>query len=77
MNQAMSTDRRQSNRLRDLEGRRVNLALADGSSFTGVTLVSSGRGTVSSLWLDVDGMDVFIHRTQVLNAWEPRVGAAA
>ncbi len=67
----------QSSRLRDLEGHRVSVALADGSRFDDVTLVSCGRGRVSSLWLDVGGMDVFVHRTQVLDAWEPRYGKVA
>ncbi len=54
--------------LRELEGRRIRLALIDGSSFDGATLVSSGRGTVSSVWLDVDGIDVFVQRAQVRDA---------
>lgn len=63
--------------LRGLEGRRVTLALTDGSRFDDVTLVSCGRRGVSSVWLDVDGMDLFIQRTQVLDAWECRARGAA
>ena len=50
---------------RALEGRRVSLTLVDGSQFEQVTLVSSGRGAVRSLWIDADGIDIFIPRTHV------------
>ena len=55
-------------RLRDLEGHRVSLTLADGVRLDGVTVVSAGRGGLASLWLDVDGIDVFIHRSDVIDA---------
>ena len=70
MTHVMSTCETHSSRLRELEGRRVSLAIADGSRFDDVTLVSAGRAGVSSVWLDVGGMDVFIHQSQVLDAWE-------
>lgn len=54
-------------RLRDLEGDRVTVALADGTILRSVTLVSSGRGGVSTLWLDVEGTDLFIDRARVLD----------
>jgi hypothetical protein len=53
-------------RLRNLEGRCVTVALADGTILNSVTLVSSGRGEVSTLWLEVEDTDLFIDRTQVL-----------
>ena len=56
--------------LRDLEGQSVSLALADGSRLDEVVVVSAGRGRVSSLWLDVGGMDLFIHQSQVVGAWK-------
>jgi hypothetical protein len=61
----------QSGRMRDMEGHRVSLTLADGSTFNDVILVSAGRGGVSSLWLDVEGMDVFVNHALVLDTWEP------
>jgi hypothetical protein len=53
-------------RLRNLEGRRVTVALADGTILNRVTLVSSGRGGVSTLWLEMDDVDLFIDRARVL-----------
>jgi hypothetical protein len=55
-------------RFRDLEGHRVSLTLSDGARLDDVTVVSAGRGGLSSLWLDVDGIDVFIHRSDVIDA---------
>ncbi len=54
--------------LRKLEGRRVRVALTDGSRLDDVVLVSCGRGPVSSLWLEVDGVDVFVQRLQITDA---------
>jgi hypothetical protein len=56
-------------RFRDLEGHGVSLVLADGSRLDNVTVVSAGRGQVTSLWLDVGGMDLFVHQSQVIDAW--------
>jgi hypothetical protein len=67
----------QAPRFRDLEGRRVSLALADGSRLDDVTLVSSGRGRISTLWLEANGVDVFVRRTEVTQAWEARPAKAA
>jgi hypothetical protein len=57
-------------RLRDLEGREVSIALADGSRLDAVTLVSAGRGTTASVWVYTGGIDVFVPRPQVIDAWE-------
>jgi hypothetical protein len=62
---------RQDGQLRDLEGRRISLALADGSRLDDVTLVSAGRGRTPTLWLDVAGIDVFVDRLRVVDVWEP------
>ena len=64
-------------RLRDLEGRRVSLVLADGSVVDDALVVSCGRGRTSSVWFELGGMDFFLHRTQVLEAREPRSPRAA
>jgi hypothetical protein len=56
--------------LRDLEGREVSIALADGSRFDAVTLVSAGRGRTPTVWLFDGGIDVFVPRATVIDAWE-------
>ena len=63
--------------LRDLEGRQVSLALADGSRFDAVTLVSAGRGRTPTIWLYDGGIDVFVPRANVIDAWEPAPYRAA
>ncbi len=55
--------------LRHLEGRRVNLALIDGSRLDDCELVSAGHGR-ATLWLFVNGADVFVPFTEVTDAWE-------
>ena len=57
--------------LRSLEGRRVSLALADGSRIDDVQLVSAGRPPLETIWVVVSGMDTFLSVTQVVVAWEP------
>jgi len=52
-----------------LEGRRVNLALADGSRLDDCELVSAGHGA-PTLWLFVNGNDVFVPVDVVTDAWE-------
>ena len=71
MRQVVTRDAARTNGLREPEGHRVTLTVADGSQFDDVLLVSAGRGGTSSLWLEMDGMDLFIHRTQVLTPGRP------
>jgi hypothetical protein len=52
-----------------LEGRRVSVALADGSRLDDCELVSAGHGA-ATLWLFVNGNDVFIPVERVTDAWE-------
>jgi len=52
-----------------LEGRRVSLALIDGSRLDDCELVSAGHG-VATLWLFVNGDDVFVPVEEVTDAWE-------
>ena len=52
-----------------LEGLRVNLALVDGSRLDDCELVSAGHGS-PTLWLFVNGADVFVPVTDVTDAWE-------
>jgi hypothetical protein len=65
-----------SRRLRDLEGREISLSLVDGSRLDGVTLISAGRGGTTSVWVFASGMDVFVPRTRVIDAWETAPAAA-
>ncbi|HET9770546.1 MAG TPA: hypothetical protein VFS16_06640 [Acidimicrobiia bacterium] len=52
-----------------LEGRRVNVALTDGSRLDDCELVSAGHGT-ATLWLFVNGGDVFVSVSDITDAWE-------
>jgi hypothetical protein len=52
-----------------LEGRRVSLALVDGSRIDGCELVSAGHGA-ATLWLFVNGDDVFVPVEEITDAWE-------
>ena len=52
-----------------LEGRRVSVALVDGSRLDDCELVSAGHGA-ETLWLFVNGNDVFIPVDEVTDAWE-------
>jgi hypothetical protein len=57
--------------LTSLEGRRVSLALADGSRLDDCELVSAGRHRVGSLWLFSNGSDRFVPVDDVVDLWEP------
>ena len=50
-----------------LEGRRVNVALADGSVLGPVPLVLARRNT---LWVVNDGEDTFLPLDRVVNVWD-------
>jgi hypothetical protein len=56
--------------LRGLEGCKVSLALADGSRLDDVMLISVGHGRTSTLWVFASGIDVFLPRLAVVDAWE-------
>jgi hypothetical protein len=58
------------NQFRGLEGRRVSLALTDGSRIDDCQLISAGRSGVSSLWLFTNGRDVFVAFDNVVELWE-------
>ena len=55
--------------LAHLEGRHVSVALADGSRLDDCELVSAGHGA-DTLWLFVNGDDVFVPVADVTDAWE-------
>jgi prepilin-type processing-associated H-X9-DG protein len=53
--------------VQSLEGRRVNVALADGSVMGPVPLVLARRNT---LWVVADGEDTFVPLDRVVNVWD-------
>ncbi|MEW6155551.1 MAG: hypothetical protein AB1673_16435 [Actinomycetota bacterium] len=63
--------------LRELEGRQVSLALADGTRIDDATLVSAGRGHTRTLWLFDGGSDVFVPIAEVSQGWEAPQSRAA
>ena len=56
--------------IRRLEGRNVSVSLQDGTRIDDCSLVSSGRNRLDTLWLFVDGDDVFVARSNVIDIWE-------
>ncbi|HSS08949.1 MAG TPA: hypothetical protein VLL25_03635 [Acidimicrobiales bacterium] len=56
--------------LRSLEGRRINVALHDGSRIDDCELVSIGRNRIGSLWLFTNGEDAFVTLDDVVDLWE-------
>jgi len=65
--------------LRKFEGRQVSVALADGSRIDDCSLVSAGRGRADTVWVFVNGTDVFVRLAEVVAVWEvaPRRGRSA
>jgi hypothetical protein len=59
--------------LRRLEGQRITLVMLDGSHIPDAILVSAGGGCTRTVWLDVDGIDVFVPTGAVRNGWEHQV----
>jgi hypothetical protein len=59
--------------LKELEGHRVNLALADGSRIDDCELVSVGGGRRGHLWVHANGSDAFVPMSNVSDVWEVRV----
>jgi hypothetical protein len=57
-------------KLRELEGRRVSVALVDGSRIDDAALVSTGRGPTRTLWIYTNCEDAFIPMAQILEVWE-------
>jgi hypothetical protein len=64
---------------KSLEGRRVSVALRDGSRIDDCQLVSAGRRSFQRLWLFVNGIDAFLWPADVVAVWEypSRTPAAA
>jgi hypothetical protein len=58
--------------LRELEGHRVSLALADGSRIDDCELVAVDRGRRGHLWVHANGSDAFVPMSKVSDVWEVR-----
>ncbi len=58
---------KQQRDMQKLEGRVVHLALADGSRYDEVSLVSARRRTI---WVFFNGEDAFVPVSQVIDVWE-------
>ena len=52
-----------------IEGEQVSVSLRDGRRIDDCNLVSSGRRQVDSLWLYVNGEDVFVAHDNVIDIW--------
>ncbi len=74
------TNQGTAQRLRDLEGRHVSVALADGSRIDDCELVSAHH-RAHTLWLYENGADIFVPLAAVTDLWEvvppPRVSPRA
>ncbi|MGH3117624.1 MAG: hypothetical protein ACRDPR_17435 [Nocardioidaceae bacterium] len=64
----MSTET--SPRIHSLEGCYVSVALRDGSRIDGCRLVSARRPGAQTVWLFLDGMDVFLPVGAIAACWE-------
>ena len=56
--------------VRDLEGRQVCIALADGTRIDDCQLVSAARSEAATLWLYDNGADRFVALVDVRDVWE-------
>jgi hypothetical protein len=57
---------------KSLEGRRVSVALRDGSRIDDSHLISAGGHRAPSLWLFTNGVDRFVALDDVVDLWEAR-----
>lgn len=58
--------------MRTLEGRRVNVALRDGTRIDDCQLVSGNRPGTETVWLFWNTRDVFVPAHEVVDLWEAR-----
>ena len=56
--------------IEDLEGRRVSVALHDGSRIDDCQLVSGPREDLDGLWLYTEGHDTIVPLEAVTEVWE-------
>jgi hypothetical protein len=57
-------------RLAAMEGRRVCLALDDGSRIDGCQLISAGRSGQATAWVFSNGTDAFVPLCRITDVWE-------
>jgi hypothetical protein len=57
-------------RMHSLEGRHVSVALRDGSRIDDCQLVSASRPGAQTVWLFMDGIDVFLPVAAIVACWE-------
>jgi hypothetical protein len=67
---AVITDDRVVALTRDLEGRRVSIALVNGSRLDDCELISAGRRGDDRLWLFSNGADTFVPKAEIVDLWE-------
>ena len=60
--------------LKELEGHRVSVAMADGTRIDDCELVSVGGGRRGHLWVHANGGDAFLPLSQVSDVWEAQGG---
>ena len=70
------TERRRA-RLRALQGRRVTVALRNGTRIDDARLVSACSGRTRSIWLFDNGADKFVALDDVLELWDERFEAVS
>jgi hypothetical protein len=67
-----------SARLQSLRGRRVGVALRNGTRIDDCELVSAGRSATATVWLVANGADVLVRREELIAMWKvtgPRLAA--
>jgi hypothetical protein len=70
----MRIDQGTIRRLRDLEGRHVNVALADGSRIDDCELVAARCDQAHTVWLYGNRTDIFVPLAAVTDLWEVTAG---
>lgn len=67
-----SGDAGRMERLRELQGQRVSLALAGGGRIDDAQLISAGRRGLRTIWVFTNGVDAFLPLGDVVEVWEAR-----
>jgi hypothetical protein len=70
----MSGSMRTVTRLQALGGRRVSVALVDGSRIDDAQLISAGRHALRTIWVFVSRVDTFLPLVDIVDIWEPVAG---
>ena len=62
--------------LQPFEGRRVSVALRDGSRIDDCQLVSAGRHRATAIWLFSNNADIFVPFKEIVALWESNAGGS-